>query len=143
MRYLKYALAAALAVAPLVAQDAPPTNDAPNPYTTIKDYFKLPEGRTWGSTSAVDIDKDGKSIWVAERCGQNSCLDRATGKMSDLPTVLKFDSTGKLVKSFGAGMLIFPHGIFVDKDGNVWVTDGQDNGPVAQRGAGAGGARGR
>jgi sugar lactone lactonase YvrE len=123
-----------------VAQDAgQPTNDAPNNYNTVKDYFKLPEGRTWGSTSAVDIDKDGKSIWVAERCGQNSCLDRATGKMSDLPTVLKFDSTGKLVKSFGAGLLIFPHGIHVDRDGNVWVTDGQDDAPAAARGAGGGG----
>src|SRR5436190_171374 len=118
------------------------TNDAPNNYTTIRDYFKLPEGRTWGSTSAVDIDKDGKSIWVAERCGQNSCLDRATGKMSDLPTVLKFDSTGKLVKSFGAGLMIFPHGIHVDKDGNVWVTDGQDDAPAPARGAGAGAGRG-
>ena len=58
--------------------------------------------------------------------------------MSDLPTVLKFDSTGKLVKSFGAGLLIFPHGIHVDKDGNVWVTDGQDDAPVPARGAGAG-----
>ena len=37
-----------------------PTNDAPNPYTTIENHFKLPAGRTWGSTSAVDIDKDGK-----------------------------------------------------------------------------------
>jgi hypothetical protein len=71
-----------------------------------------------GSTSAVDIDKDGKSIWVAERCGTNSCLDRATGQMSNLPTVLKFDPSGKLVKSFGAGW-IFPHGIYVDRDGNV------------------------
>src|SRR5438045_6481104 len=56
--------------------------------------------------------------------------------MSDLPTVLKFDSTGKLVKSFGAGLLVFPHGIHVDRDGNVWVTDGQDNAPRAARGAG-------
>src|SRR5476649_1437749 len=93
----------------------------------------------WGSTSAVDIDKDGKSIWVAERCGLNSCLDRATGKMSDLPTVLKFDASGKLIKSFGAGLLIFPHGIHVDKDGNVWVTDGQDDAPVPARGAGGAG----
>jgi sugar lactone lactonase YvrE len=128
------------------AQDVKPTNDAPNPYQTVKDYFKLPEGRTWGSTSAVEIDKDGKSIWVAERCGGNSCLDRATGKMSDVPTVLKFDASGKLVKSFGAGLLIFPHGIYVDKDGNIWVTDGQDNAPVPARGAagaGAGAAGGR
>src|SRR4051812_25582188 len=70
-----------------------PTNDVPNPYQTVADYFKLPAGRTWGSTSAVDVDKDGKSIWVAERCGQNSCADPATGKMSSLDSVLKFDAS--------------------------------------------------
>jgi streptogramin lyase len=121
---------------------AQPTNDAPNPYQSVENYFKLPEGRTWGSTSAVDIDKDGKSIWIAERCGQNGCLDRASGQMSTLDTVLHFDPSGKLIKSFGAGMLIFPHGIHVDRDGNVWVTDGQDNAPVPARGAGGGRAAG-
>src|SRR5262245_1679626 len=115
-----------------------PTNDAPNPYQSIEGWAKLPEGRSWGSTSAVEVDKDGKSIWVAKRCGANLCLDRAAGKMSDLPTILKFDANGKLVQSFGAGMLIFPHGIHVDRDGNIWVTDGQDNAPVPARGAGAG-----
>jgi len=115
-----------------------PTNDAPNPYQSIEGYFKLSEGRAWGSTSAVEIDKDGKSIWIAERCGQNSCLDRTNGQMSTLDPILHFDATGKLIKSFGAGMLIFPHGIFVDRDGNVWVTDGQDNAPLPQRGAGGG-----
>ena len=109
MRYIVYALTAALAVAPAAAQTnaAPipdmtaPTNDAPNPYRTIKDNFKLPEGRTWGSTSAVEIDRDGKSIWVAERCGQNGCIDRKTGTMSDLPSVLKFDAerqAGEIVR---------------------------------------------
>src|SRR5207249_8287639 len=29
---------------------------------------------------------------------------------------------------FGAGMFIFPHGLFVDRDGNVWVTDGRGKG---------------
>jgi sugar lactone lactonase YvrE len=112
------------------AQTKPqPTNDAPNPYQTIEGWAKLPEGRTWGSTSAVEIDKDGTSIWVAERCGANSCLN------SNLDPILKFDANGNLVKSFGAGMLIFPHGIFVDRDGNVWVTDGQDNLPRRGRGA--------
>jgi sugar lactone lactonase YvrE len=108
--------------------DVQPTNSLPNSYQTIKDWGKLPAGRMWGSTSAVEIDKDGKSIWVAERCGQNSCLDRNTGQLSPFPPILKFDPSGNLVKSFGEGMIIFAHGIFVDKDGNVWVTDGQDNG---------------
>ncbi len=118
----------------------PPVNDVPNPYNTVTDYFKLPAGRTWGSTSAVDIDKDGKSIWVGERCGANSCLDAATGQIKNVDTILKFDDKGNLVKSFGAGMLIFPHGIHVDRDGNVWVTDGQDNAPRPARAGGPGAA---
>jgi DNA-binding beta-propeller fold protein YncE len=104
-----------------------PTNDLPNPYQTIEGYFKLPEGRTWGSTSAVDVSPDGKFIWVAERCGANTCWDATAGKTSPSDIVLKFDQSGKLVTSFGAGMFVFPHGIHVDREGNVWVTDGNDN----------------
>ena len=61
--------------------------------------------------------------------------------MCDVDTMLHFDANGKLIKSFGAGMLIFPHGIHVDEDGNVWVTDGQDNGtaPARARARGRGG----
>lgn len=114
---------------------APPVNDAPNPYNTIEGHAKLPEGRTWGSTSAVEIDKDGRSIWVAERCQLNSCWDRAKGVISPLNTVFKFDASGKLVTSFGQGMFIFPHGIHVDRDGNVWVTDGQSNLPARAPGS--------
>jgi sugar lactone lactonase YvrE len=43
---------------------------------------------------------------------------------SNLDPVLKFDETGKLVKSFGSGLILFPHGLSVDPDGNIWVTDG-------------------
>ena len=100
---------------------SPPNNDAPNPYQTVENYFQLPEGRTWGSLSSVDIDRDGKSIWVAERCGANSCNG------SSLPVVIKFDSSGKPVRSFGSGMFVFPHGIHVDRQGNVWIVDGQGN----------------
>ena len=122
-----------------------PTNSAPNPFETIEGWAKMPEGREWGSTSAVDIHRDGRSIWVAERCGKgpdgralNRCLDRATNQQwSSHDSVLLFDQTGKLVRSFGKGMIIFPHGIHVDRDGNVWVTDGHDNFP-AQPGRGRG-----
>src|SRR5579862_8091434 len=85
-----------ITIALLLQGDIQPTNSGPNPYETIKDWAKLPAGRMWGSTSAVEIDKDGKSVWVAERCGQNSCLDRATGQMSPLPPILKFDPSGEL-----------------------------------------------
>jgi DNA-binding beta-propeller fold protein YncE len=120
------------------AQPVAPINDAPNPYRTIADWAKLPDGRKMGSTSAVAVDKDGKSIWVAERCGANSCLDRATGEIKDVPVVLKFDENGNLLRSFGAGMFVAPHGILVDRDGNIWVTDYQDNAPAPAGGRGRG-----
>jgi DNA-binding beta-propeller fold protein YncE len=121
----------AITTARPVAQTPTPNakNDLPNPYKTVEGWAQMPAGRTWGSTSSVDIDKDGVSVWVGERCGTNSCLT------STLDPVLKFDATGKLVKSFGSGMVIFPHGITVDRDGNIWIVDGQDNAPRPARGA--------
>ena len=94
-----------------------PTNKAPNAFRTVEGWARLPAGRTWGSTSAVAIDRDGVSVWVAERCGANSCAG------SPLNPILKFDSTGSLVREFGAGMIQVPHGMHVDREGNVWVTD--------------------
>ena len=100
------------------AQAGAEPNSQPNPYRTIEDWAKLPEGRPWGSAAGVAVDRHG-NIWVAERCGANTCAG------SNLAPILEFDPSGKLLKSFGAGMFVFPHGITVDKDGNVWVTDGQ------------------
>jgi NHL repeat-containing protein len=93
-------------------------NSAPNPYRTVENWAKLPAGRTWGQVISVDIARDGKSIWVVERCGGTSCAN------SPLAPVLEFDSSGNLVKSIGAGMIVRPHGLFIDKSDNVWVTDG-------------------
>src|SRR5712672_2562957 len=123
-------LAIAVAATQAYSQATAHPNSAPNPYRSIKNWGTLPEGRTWGSTSGVDIDPDGTSVWVAERCGAFAppsqikpgspfaCSD------SKLPPILKFDSSGKLVKAFGDGLLLFPHGLHVDREGNVWVTDG-------------------
>lgn len=151
MRLIPIAFAFAVTASAAAAQSSatmPPTNDAPNFYKTVDGFAKMPAGRTWGSTSAVDIDKDGVSIWVGERCGTNSCVG------STLDPVLKFDKDGNLVKSFGAGLIASPHGITLDKDGNVWVVDcsctgggggggrGGRGGAGAGAGAGAGGGRG-
>lgn len=133
----RLAVVAAIAAATVVSAQNPvaPTNDAPNPYETIEGWAKMPDGRTWGSTSAVDIAPDGVSVWVAERCADNQCYDRETGELSPLDTVFLFDAQGNLVRSFGAGLFGSPHGIHVDREGNVWVTDWQTN--VPQRGRGA------
>ena len=50
----------------------------------------------------------------------NSCAG------SSLPPILEFDASGKLLKALGANLFVFPHSILMDKDGNLWLTDGQD-----------------
>jgi DNA-binding beta-propeller fold protein YncE len=112
------------------AQTTAPTNSLPNPYRTIANWGELPDGRKWGSTSAVAIDPDGTSVWVAERCGETRPPSQITPgapfacAASTLDPIMKFDGNGKLLKSFGAGLVLFPHGLHVDREGNVWVTDG-------------------
>ena len=94
-----------------------------NPYRAIDGWAKLPEGRTWGSTSAIYPAPDGKHIWVAERCGANTCVGK-----DDVDSILLFDTDGNLVRSFGAGLIVWPHGIHVDKQGNVWIADARGEG---------------
>jgi sugar lactone lactonase YvrE len=99
----------------------PPTNSAPNPYRPISGWFKLPEGRNFGSTGGVAIDKRGH-IWVAERCGSKGFIAGACAD-SKLDPIFEFDQSGKLLHNFGGGLMVMPHGISIDADGNVWVTD--------------------
>lgn len=104
-----------------LAGNAP--NSQPNPYRTIRDFFKLPPGRTMGSSSSVAVDHKG-NIWVADRCGANDCAG------SKLDPVMEFDKNGKFVKAFGAGKFLFPHGITIDKDDHIWVVDGHVGGGI-------------
>ncbi len=97
----------------------------PNPYRAVDGWAQLPDGRKMGAVGGVTVDREGEHIWAVVRCYQtdwparfgNECLD------SDLDPILKFDLQGNVVESFGSGMFIWPHGIDVDQDGNVWVTD--------------------
>src|SRR5687767_1544795 len=109
-----------------------PVNKLPNPYKTIANWAKFPNGRTWGSTAGVDIAPDGKTVWAIDRCGSNTCVG------SDLDPILQYDGNGRLLKAIGRGLFAFPHGIHVDNDGNIWVTD-----PLPPDGRGAGGSVGQ
>jgi len=98
-----------------------PVNSGPNPYRAIRDWAQLTlKKRPWGGSNGVAIDRDGKSVWATDRCSPGiapGCLGTKANP------VHLFDETGKEIRSFGGGMFVWPHGIHVDRDGNVWVTD--------------------
>src|SRR5215469_8127167 len=122
IRAAKLALGAALMVALAAAgershaQGAGDPNAAPNPYRLDEGWAKLPEGRKWGGVFGTSVDRDGKSVWAFDRCEASLCAD------SNLAPIFKFDSTGKVMANFGAGTFVEPHGLYVDRDGNVWVS---------------------
>src|SRR5712691_86205 len=99
----------------LTQSEVSPVNDLPNPYqAAVRNWGTPADGRTWGSTAGIEIGPKGE-VWAIDRCGANSCDG------SDLPPIHMLDpATGKPLKSIGAGLFVFPHGLHVDKDGNVW-----------------------
>jgi DNA-binding beta-propeller fold protein YncE len=94
------------------------SNSAPNPYKLEEGWAKHGAGRNFGSTPGLALDRDGKSMWVFDRCGGNGC------EGSNIDPITKYDANGNVLATFGAKMFVRPHGVYADKDGNVWVTDG-------------------
>jgi sugar lactone lactonase YvrE len=114
--FIGFAAAILLAAASQAQAPAAPRNDLPQPYRTARDWGQLPPGVVWAAVTAVEPAPDG-TIYVVHRCFENSCAGR-----SEAP-ILKYDPAGKLLKTWGQGMFVFPHGATVDRDGNLWVTD--------------------
>ncbi len=111
---------------PVAASQAPASfkdEGLPDPYKAPVENWgtPLPDGRKLGATIGVSIDSKG-NLWAVERCGTTrSCVGH-----DDVSPILEFDvKTGKLIKAFGAGMIVIPHDIFIDKNDHdaVWVVD--------------------
>ena len=111
--------------ASVVAGQQTPRNDLPQPYRTTRDWGELPKGMVWPAVTAIEPAPDG-SIYVIERCFENSCAGRSE------PPILKYNQDGKLIATFGQNMFVFPHGATVDREGNLWVTDASRTGVVGK-----------
>jgi DNA-binding beta-propeller fold protein YncE len=108
----------------------PKPNELPNPYRLVEGWPTIPasmNGGHWGEVIRVHVAQDG-NIWVFHRCfntvppGSATCINRGDAN----PPILEFDPAGRLLKSFGAGLFAYPHGFTVDPDGNLWVSDVND-----------------
>jgi sugar lactone lactonase YvrE len=95
-----------------------------NPYQTLSNWVER-GAQPLGSVSAAWPDADG-NVWIAERCGANNCVG-----YDGVAPIWLLDAAGRTQRRIGAGLFAWPHGLYVDSDGNIWVTD-------ARAGAGRG-----
>ena len=98
-------------------------NDLPNPYRDGVDWGNLPAGRHWGSTASIFAGPDG-NLWVTDRCGISGAGGTTcAGPNAGVDPIFEFDPSGKMIKSFGAGLFVSPHKLTIDKQGNLWLAD--------------------
>ena len=98
----------------------------PNPAPVVtRNWGQLPAGRKWGTSAGVDIDPKDGHVWAYERCGAGTAGGGPVDcENNPVDPVFKFDRrTGAVLANIGKGVMVTPHGIHVDKDGNVWVAD--------------------
>jgi peptidylamidoglycolate lyase len=103
------------------------SQDLNNPpkYELVKDWPHLPDGYSLSQPGGIGIDTN-QHILVFHRPGRRWKLleDEFPDSSISSNTILVLDrQTGKILDSWGANLFIMPHGLTVDKDNNVWVTD--------------------
>jgi peptidylamidoglycolate lyase len=90
-------------------------------YDEVKNWPALPAGVQMGEAAGVAVDADGH-VFVFHRPGRG--FDPSASEPLKEAAVLVFAAdTGRLVRSWGANRFLVPHGITVDHDNNVFLTD--------------------
>lgn len=91
-------------------------------YELVKNWPELSEGYTLSQVSGVDVDTN-QNIFLFHRNGR-SWTEPFPDSLISGNTILMLDrKTGKILNSWGADNFIMPHGLTVDNENNVWVTD--------------------
>jgi N-acyl-D-amino-acid deacylase len=100
----------------LMSGHTPADTDA-GAYRLVPNWGQLPAGLQFGEVPGMTIDEAGRVF----------AFTRAE------PPVIEFDASGKVLKTWGEKMFVWPHGIRVDRDGFLWITDGRARNGIGQQ----------
>ncbi len=91
-------------------------------YELVKDWPDLPQDFVLGNPTGLGIDDD-HNILVFHRAGRVWQEPMPDTKIQEHTIVVLDKQTGEILKSWGADLFIMPHGLEVDNENNIWVTD--------------------
>ena len=100
----------------LMSGHTPGDTDA-GAYRLVPNWGTLPAGLQYGEVPGMTIDATGRVF----------AFTRAE------PPIIEFDATGRVLKAWGGKMFVWPHGIRVDRDGFLWITDGRARDGIGQQ----------
>ena len=100
----------------LMSGHTPVEGDA-GAYRVVPGWGALPPGLRFGEVPGMTIDATGRVF----------AFTRAE------PPVIEFDPAGTVLKTWGEKMFVWPHGIRVDRDGFLWITDGRARDGIGQQ----------
>lgn len=91
-------------------------------YQVVHGWPVLPDGFILGPAAGVAVDSKGH-VWVFQR-GDRIWQEPLSTDPISYPTVVQFDGkNGKLLQMWGAGVFAMPHGLSIDDQDNIWLTD--------------------
>jgi peptidylamidoglycolate lyase len=91
-------------------------------HTIVPDWPKLPEGQALGLCAGIGVDAQNR-VFVFHRSGRK-WSNPFPKEPIPAPTISVFDGpTGKRLATWGENRFIMPHGLTIDHEGNVWLTD--------------------
>jgi len=98
----------------------PPSGEA---YHLVSDWPQLPDGMVLGQVAGVDVDSAG-NVFVFHRAERVWNGEDIKLELIASPTILVLNSeTGELIDEWGAEMFAMPHGLTIDDEDNIWLTD--------------------
>jgi DNA-binding beta-propeller fold protein YncE len=107
MKPIAFKILCLAAAGSALALGSAPNSSRAADFRPVTNFFRLPEGWTLGACSAVSVNRQGE-IFLFHR-----------GKHP----IIVLDSGGNYLRSWGDDVLQTPHGLRIDSQGNIWVTD--------------------
>ncbi len=103
-------------------QFSPPTEFGER-YQVVVGWPQLPEGMTIGQVAGVDVDGQGR-VFIFRRADKVWDSAVVDPDVIAAPTVLVLDgASGQLLAAWGENRFVMPHGLTVDHEGYIWLTD--------------------
>lgn len=91
-------------------------------HEVVRGWPALPDGHVLGLCAGVGVDSH-NNVFVFHRNGREWQTPFPAEPIAAATVSVIDGQSGKLITSWGAGQFIMPHGLTIDHEDNVWLTD--------------------